>query len=611
MSTRVPRLAWRAGLAATALLSGTWLYADPTFTPAGDYTLVVKVRGVSGTGTLSVSPGSNGFTVSRSSTVGGTSTTLAGTGVLGGRTLRVTFPVTADMASRLDLTPGNGQPKPITATYLFDGKGKFYGRVSNPGKIGGWSSASDTGSKGSTSALTIVRPATGGSFFVGQEVDVVTNPPGATWEAAGPAQRTSAGKLQFTGIGDVNVIAKKGTDKSDPSKLRVVGLEVIEIEVQNSIPMDDASAPQLQRQLGATTLTKKEPAAIYMNQPLSLRVTVQGGGDLAQPFRARLVGTAKDLKLAGDVVLDKLASGQVVVLTSDKPVSQKVAVNSLDLAWTVEAAGKTVPGGPTTNLRVYTSYKAPLQNVNGPSSRFTKLHFEKACTWANGASKNIGNGSDSIGWNTDNYMRHYVHPKDYKKPVEVPEYAPGVPAPLNYGDLSGSWSVSSSGERGVSSLYYPPLEPHKDYEHYENYRMNFGWHVLENPTHVGGRCNQQASLIADIFGTVGIKAGVFYLERTAVGKRTGRPMRNYFYAKGGSGPWNFHGVASGIMEDGNEWLYDGCFSSPPNRLNGVRSWATAPGGPFLEKWGPWYYEDAGGQVPENDIPDKSKWRGIQ
>ena len=180
---------------------------------------------------------------------------------------------------------------------------------------------------------------------------------------------------------------------------------------------------------------------------------------------------------------------------------------------------------------------------------------------------------------------------------------------INYRDLPSDWSVRSSGERGVSSLYYPPLEPKKPYEEYENYRNNFGWNLVDNPTHTGGRCNQQASLVCDIVGTLGIKAQVHYLERTGRGKRTGRPVRNYFYAAGGSGPWNFHGIVRATMADGSEWLYDGSFSSPPNRLNGERAWAEAPGGPFLQKWGPWYYEDYGGQVPADDVP--TKWDGIQ
>jgi len=151
---------------------------------------------------------------------------------------------------------------------------------------------------------------------------------------------------------------------------------------------------------------------------------------------------------------------------------------------------------------------------------------------------------------------------------------------------------------------------HKPYENYTNYASNFGWWVLDNPDYVGGRCNQQASLIAQLLGTVGMKARVFYLERTGISKG-GRPCRQYFYAAGGSGPWNFHGLCAGTMDDGTEWLYDGCFSSPPNRLNGLKEWATAAGNdkPFIQKWGPWLYEDTrGGPVAAGDIP--TKWNGI-
>ena len=101
---------------------------------------------------------------------------------------------------------------------------------------------------------------------------------------------------------------------------------------------------------------------------------------------------------------------------------------------------------------------------------------------------------------------------------------------------------------------------------------------------------------------------MLYLHRYGRGKKSGRPVRQYFYsndywpAEGpGGGPWNFHGVALLTLEDGSQWIYDGSFSSPPNRKNGTREWAENGGGPFVKEWGPWLYDDGfGGRVGESE-----------
>ena len=48
-----------------------------------------------------------------------------------------------------------------------------------------------------------------------------------------------------------------------------------------------------------------------------------------------------------------------------------------------------------------------------PVTLNTKAHFELACTWANGATSNSGQGSDSICYQLDNSFRHHVAPKDW------------------------------------------------------------------------------------------------------------------------------------------------------------------------------------------------------
>jgi hypothetical protein len=65
------------------------------------------------------------------------------------------------------------------------------------------------------------------------------------------------------------------------------------------------------------------------------------------------------------------------------------------------------------------------------------------------------------------------------------------------------------------------------------------------------------------------------------------------------------------MDDGTQWLYDGSFSSPPDRKNGLRQWAESVGKdkPFIGEWANWRYEDEDdGVVPKKDVPDH--WDGV-
>ncbi len=396
-----------------------------------------------------------------------------------------------------------------------------------------------------------------------------------------------------------------GGDDTTPAGLADLGAKVVRVSVITDIDITDAGDSQFEQALDAAAPTVQDPAAILKNEKLRLRVFLKGQRSPAQPLRARLTGAAGGRTLfSQDVTLSNLTgSGQDFTLASTENLTNKVAINELNVEWKLDA----VAAG-TSPLRIYTIHARPRNNVAWDNQPLvTKRHLENACRWANGASQNSGQGAESIPYQIDNQMRHYVHNDELGnlKPA-VPDYAPGAAKPLNYGDLGG-WV--SNGVRSISSLYYPPLEPDQDYENYTHYRNNFGWNLLDNPTHVGGRCNQQASLVCQIVGTVGIKGDVLYLERTGRGKRTGRPVRQYFYAQGGGGPWNFHGVALIDLDDGSQWIYDGSFSSPPRRKNGTREWAEDAGGPFIGSWADWYYEDFGGKVPAEDRPDT--WQGVQ
>ena len=456
-------------------------------------------------------------------------------------------------------------------------------------------------------AVQVLKPSQG-TYLAGQVVALELKPADAELTITGPAEKTAQG-IKFTGAGDVTIKAKKGAEESAAVALTAVTAEVTQVEVLDAIRLADAQAPHFSVVNGEPVVT---PAAILKDQKLRLKVTLKGDQDLAQDAEVAFEVTANGVRFEQTATVGKgLAQGAAVTIESQAPLSDKVKINALDLAWKI--GGQSVQG--TTGLRVYTTFAQPRKNIsNDPTEPATALHFEKACSWANNASQNVGRGAESIGYNVDNRMRHYVHWNDLGnfKPA-VADYPEGAEPPKNYKDLPGGWGISN-GERRISSLYYPPLEPDQDYEEYANYRNNFGWWVLDNPDYTGGRCNQQAALVCGILGTLGIQAEILYLERTGRGKRTGRPVRQYFFANDGSstgsGPWNFHGVALANMADGSQWIYDGSFSSPPNRKNGTREWAENPGGPFLLRWGPWYYQDwQGGTVPENDIP--TTFEGIQ
>lgn len=413
-------------------------------------------------------------------------------------------------------------------------------------------------------------------------------------------ERTTAEAIP--GAGGTNPGGGGGTGGGTATTLADLGAKVVRVSVQTDIDITDAGESQFEQALDATAPTAQDPAAILKGQPLRARIFIASKKAPTAPMNAVLTGSVAGRQLFSQQVQLSGTSKDFLV-ASTEPLNAKVAINALNIEWKLDA----VAAG-TSPIRVYTTHARPIHNIAWDRTETaTKRHFENACRWANGASKNIGQGADSVPYQIDNQMRHYVHHSELGnlKPA-VPDYAANAAAPKNYEDLDG---YVSNGTRSVSSLYYPPLEPTKDYEQYTHFRNNFGWTVLDNPTHVGGRCNQQASLVCAIVGTVGIKGEVLYLERTGRGKRTGRPVRNYFFAQGGGGPWNFHGVALLTLDDQTQWIYDGSFSSPPNRKNGTRAWAENAGGPFVGSWADWYYEDMGGKVPADDRPDT--WEGVQ
>jgi hypothetical protein len=373
--------------------------------------------------------------------------------------------------------------------------------------------------------------------------------------------------------------------------------------VEDAYEIEDAAAPHY-------AADRSEPAAIQMNTNLRLSVTLPETAN-----GQTLVGEAGELSFRADV------AGSPVTVESNGVVHAGVTVTDLEIAWKLVDSAGAETALAATPLRIFTLYDEPRKNIEqDQQTPNTKAHLALACHWADGATEPLGE-QGTIGHNIDNAMVHHLHPSDSGltgKSLLVPVYEEGSEAPANYEDLDGYvrtklFGGASFAVRSVASLYYPPLEPNEPYEEYTNYQDNYGWWLLDNPEYTGGRCNQQAALVAAILGTVGIQAKVHYLERFGL-TEDGRWARQYFYADGGSGPWNFHGVCLATVTDPetgekSEHIYDGSFSWPPRRKNGSREWAEGPGGPFIQSWGPWLYQDAyGGRVPEGKEP--KEWYGV-
>lgn len=453
--------------------------------------------------------------------------------------------------------------------------------------------------------VRVERPAPGHVALVGQSIPLALVPAGASLEVAGPARR-EGGALVFTGPGKVLLRATHEGKASAEVSVEAVAPQITEVFVDGGVPIQDARPPHFARALGAPVGTS-EPAAILKDQRLDLVVKLQAPKSLTQPATVRLVGASGGASFEAQGPIQDLAAGHPLRVRSRDVLSRAVAVNALDIAWTLD--GRDLGRTP---LRVYTILAAPVENpmpkyapAVRPVTLVTKLHLELACTWANGATRNVGDG---LCFMIDNRFAHHVHPDDYRGGAPaVPAYADGAAKPVNYADLPGS--ILEAGRRSPSSgLYYPPLEPTKDYQQYRHYAGNFGWWVLDNPRYTGGRCNQQASLIADIFGTVGVRARVYYIERVGTGKQSGRPMRRYYKSSRSETSWNFHGVCEAELEGGVKWLYDGS-GSYPTRINGqTEQLMKVPDGPFVDFWHPWSYEDTGGAVPRSDYPDT--WEGV-
>lgn len=527
--------------------------------------------------------------------------------------LKVTFPARQGASEALDarLSGVAAIKSDLTATYS----------IKNTGKVSGWLRVPDAGGKlqqvfeysrqdtdsdasgeddpGSEDDLDgvagqpkLLAPRQG-VFLAGQLVKTRVAAGDTVEVVQGPGTVTDLG-LELTDAGAVQVRARRGDDVSPIVTLTVVKPEVVEVTVLDTVHLLDVKPPHLQRGLGeAAAKAQWEPATILTDDQLRLRVTLKAPQSLSWKTQVKLVATHGDLRIEGRVDLKDLAGGETTTLISSGALNEKIGVNAIELAWSSLAAREVALN--KTKLRVYTTFQPPVVNeirrkAGHPVA--TKLHMELACTWAAGASRNVARGGDSIGFKVDNNFRHHVAWKDYGtqgtwqwKPA-IPHYPQGTPPPQNYSRLPGSVRF---GKRSQAKIFYPRMGQ-IDFAHFAG---NWGWWVLDNPEYAGGRCNQQASLICDIMGTLGIEAQVYYIERRGKGRTTGRAMRRYYRSNISGRSWNYHGQAKVTLADGTKWLYDGSGSSPPNRTNGSLTELMKVPGKYVKYWELWRYDDDG------------------
>ena len=380
------------------------------------------------------------------------------------------------------------------------------------------------------------------------------------------------------------------------------------IEVTGGFAVEDGEPPQvLLDQEGR--VVRAEPALVAQGTPLRLRLELRGDQPPVLSGAVRGEGIELPLRFPDEPARQEGAWSLDAVT---EPLPRGVTVHELQ----VELASGGLPcRGAPAPLRLYATYARPRKNTPHPSRlpHAGKVHLEHACRWAQGASRLTAYGPDSIPHCVDNAMRHYVHPGQ----GHASAYG-DLPPPLNYERLPGHEGIRA-GERPLSPLWIPIPPWVSDEDYRAHYAGNFGWQVLDNPTHPGGRCSQQASLLCEILGTLGIEARVVLLERTATVRRGYRRVAAYqaFRARDfGDQWWDSHGLAEVPLEDGALHYYDGSFSEPqggPGRTHGTRQEAFAarsedPRGLFIHTWGPWLYREDEAEVPRRNWPDR--WSGV-
>jgi len=246
-----------------------------------------------------------------------------------------------------------------------------------------------------------------------------------------------------------------------------------------------------------------------------------------------------------------------------------------DNAWSVPIALV-----PVTRLAAYCIFDAPRI---GPGllldAEFDAFHVEKAALWGTGTWSLKHDAPTSIPFRVTNMVRHYAFPQEYDNMNElrVAHWRTQL-APLTLAHLDAD-----------GSLFYPPTSAADPFGGKPTFRAHFtnnsGWALLDNPTHPGGRCNQQAALLVAILRVLGIASSVYIVKS----RRAQLPDKGWLLIELHDIPargspcytalrrapktwkaWNFHGIVRvdasqgpAIYHEIQPTYYDSSFSTPP------------------------------------------------
>jgi hypothetical protein len=112
---------------------------------------------------------------------------------------------------------------------------------------------------------------------------------------------------------------------------------------------------------------------------------------------------------------------------------------------------------------------------------------------------------------------------------------------------------------------------------------NDGWNVWDNPVLQSGDCSQQASFLADVVGTVGIRDVDLELKcEVEYG------LHKYWRSFGDAAePWPCHGVLLVRYANGTDYCYDSTFTDP-REVRTLAVGITVGVGQWIDQWFEWW-----------------------
>ena len=334
--------------------------------------------------------------------------------------------------------------------------------------------------------------------------------------------------------------------------------------------------------LGQKRSTTLVPTVTKMGQEVRLTLSVRGSAPLPLSRKTEVemffgsVGSMDDteteyaskpfgnqpIRWRGTGTLQGLNAEERVTLAADRPFPNRIVrfrwlkrwryrVKWPDGAWSHPGEDpdpwRPLEGPP--EFFAYTVWKAPI--LSGLSSlketEYDHFHIDKACLFAEGAFHLKLCGAWSIPFKVDNRMGHYRWSDSLEDPEHEYRFFGGADPPKPQFKPANSAELRTHPD----SLHYPDMESAAMKE------FNLGWNLLDNRKGAGGRCNQQATLIAAILNTLGIRAQMRHFRSRGrwsgglidAGKNRHDPVTlraPCFDDKHGSPTcdygWNFHGI---------------------------------------------------------------------